>query len=65
MLDWIIENKQWLFSGVAVAVPLAIIGWLRGVGKPQCKKTEKGGPSVHQTHSGSGDNVGRDKIIKG
>ncbi len=30
MLAWIMENKEWLFSGVAIAVPLAVIGWLCG-----------------------------------
>lgn len=68
MLDWIRENKEWLFSGVAVAVPLAIIGWLCS---KRSKDDSKGGPtepttySVKQKHSGSGDNVGRDKITKG
>lgn len=27
-MEWIIKNKDWLFSGVAIAIPLAIIGWL-------------------------------------
>jgi hypothetical protein len=27
-MDWIIQNKEWLFSGIAVAIPIAIIGWL-------------------------------------
>ncbi|PHV16324.1 hypothetical protein CSQ90_14880 [Janthinobacterium sp. BJB303] len=26
-MEWIIENKEWLFSGIAIAVPLAIIAW--------------------------------------
>ncbi len=26
-MEWILENKEWLFSGVAIAIPLAIIGW--------------------------------------
>lgn len=26
-MEWIVENKEWLFSGVAIAIPLAIIGW--------------------------------------
>lgn len=76
MLEWIIENKGWLFSGVAVAVPLAIIGWLygkRGKGESNIGSRNRAGrdqaitndSSVRQTHSGSGDNVGRDKIFKG
>lgn len=27
-MEWIVQNKEWLFSGVAIAIPLAIIGWL-------------------------------------
>ena len=27
-MDWIIANKQWLFEGALVAVPLAILGWV-------------------------------------
>ncbi|XOF32800.1 MAG: hypothetical protein ACL93V_12335 [Candidatus Electrothrix sp. YB6] len=27
MLDWLIQNKTWLFSGIAVSVPIALIGW--------------------------------------
>lgn len=26
-MEWIIENKEWLFSGIAIGIPLAIIGW--------------------------------------
>ncbi|PKM95373.1 MAG: hypothetical protein CVU84_06270 [Firmicutes bacterium HGW-Firmicutes-1] len=26
-MKWIIENKEWLFSGLLVAIPIAIIGW--------------------------------------
>ncbi|MHB1392487.1 MAG: hypothetical protein ACYCYE_05275 [Clostridia bacterium] len=26
-MEWIINNKEWLFSGIAIAIPLAIIGW--------------------------------------
>lgn len=27
MLAWIVANKEWLFGGIGVAVPLAIVGW--------------------------------------
>jgi len=26
-MEWIIQNKEWLFSGIAIAIPLALIGW--------------------------------------
>jgi len=25
--DWVVQNREWLFSGLAVALPLAILGW--------------------------------------
>jgi len=30
MITWLVANKEWLFSGLAVAVPIAIIGWIFG-----------------------------------
>jgi hypothetical protein len=60
MLEWIIANKDWLFSGVAVAVPLAIIGWWWSSRKSKAGKTST--YSVHQSNSGGGDNVIGDKI---
>jgi hypothetical protein len=36
-LDWIANNAEWLFSGAAVAIPLALISWLvarKGHGQP-------------------------------
>ncbi|WPD23711.1 MAG: hypothetical protein SD837_03925 [Candidatus Electrothrix scaldis] len=76
MLDWVMKNKEWLFSGVVVAVIGAVIGWLRskrGAGESGVGSNNRAGRdqtitidnSVHQTHSGSGDNVAGDKIIKG
>ena len=62
MLKLIIDNKEWLFSGVAVAVLGGIGKWLWGRRKSEAKKTST--YSVRQTNSGGGDNVGRDKIVK-
>ena len=61
MLDWIIKNKDWLFSGVAVSIPIALIGWYmaRKAGGGGGRITDN---SVRQSHTGTGDNVGRDKI---
>lgn len=25
MIDWIVSNKEWLFSGILIAIPIAII----------------------------------------
>ena len=27
-MEWISKNADWLFNGAAVAIPIAIIGWL-------------------------------------
>jgi len=40
-MEWIIENKTWLFSGIAIAVPIAIIGWI--VSKNTNNQVQKGG----------------------
>jgi len=39
MIEWIVENRIWLFSGLAVAIPLAIIGWL--IARPKNKTVQK------------------------
>lgn len=33
MIDWVIENKEWAFSGFAIAVPLFMLGLLFSKGK--------------------------------
>lgn len=38
-MSWLESNKEWLFSGVLVAVPLAIVGWL--VSKKKRKSSQK------------------------
>ena len=40
-MEWIIENKTWLFSGIAIAIPIAIIGWI--ISKNTNKQVQKGG----------------------
>lgn len=40
-MDWILQNKEWLFSGVLIAVPLAIVGWL--IPSYKNKQVQKGG----------------------
>lgn len=45
-MDWIIENKEWLFSGVAVA----IIGWIINLfisKKGKSQKQESGDNSTN------------------
>lgn len=40
-MEWIAENKEWLLSGAAIAIPLSIIGWL--FSPHRNRQTQKGG----------------------
>lgn len=40
-MNWIVENKEWLFSGIAIAMPLALAGWY--LTKRKSKQVQKGG----------------------
>ncbi len=60
MLDWLMKNKEWVFSGIGVAVLTAIVGWIWSK-----KGKDEAGTHITQQSNVNGDNVGRDKIIKG
>ena len=38
LVHWIVSNKEWLLSGIGIAVPLALLGWWL-----QSKSTHKRG----------------------
>lgn len=61
-MEWIIQNKEWLFSGIAIAIPLAIIGWLfssRGN-----KQVQKGGDNSTNIQAGGNLKIGGNKNDK-
>jgi len=63
MVKWIIDNSEWLFSGVAIAVPVAIIGWwlgTRGKGDTNIGSHNRAGKNQHITI----DTTERDKTVK-
>lgn len=46
-MNWIIENKEWLFSGIAITIPLTIISWLiSSRGKKQVQKGGDGSTNI-------------------
>lgn len=46
-MDWLIKNKEWLFSGIAITVPLAIAGWLLSIkSNKQVQKSGKGSTNI-------------------
>jgi hypothetical protein len=48
-MEWLLQNKEWLFSGLLVVVPLTIIGWLfkkRFMTKVQKQRGGKGSTNI-------------------
>lgn len=60
-MEWIIQNREWVFSGIGVAILLLVINLLQ---QKRRNKTRQTKGDFIQINSGSGDNVGRDKITK-
>lgn len=58
-MEWIIENKDWLFSGIAIAVPLAIVGWI--ISTRRNKQIQKGGENSTNIQVGGSINIGGKK----
>ena len=58
-MEWIIENKDWLFSGIAIAVPLAIVGWL--ISTRGNKQVQKGGKNSTNIQVGGSVKIGGEK----
>ena len=54
-MDWVVQNKEWLFSGIAVAIPLAIAGWFFS-GKSS-KQVQKGGKNSTNIQVGGNLNI--------
>lgn len=61
-MDWIIENKDWLFSGVAIAIPIAIIGWF--ISTRGNKQIQKSGKSSTNIQVGGNLNIGGKKDVE-
>lgn len=58
-MDWIITNKDWLFSGIAIALPLTVIGWF--VSNKKNKQVQKGGDNSTNIQVGGSLNIGNKK----
>lgn len=56
-MNWVVENKEWLFSGAAIAIPLALLGWF--ITSRRNKQVQKGG------HNSTNIQVGRDLSVGG
>jgi hypothetical protein len=54
-MDWIVANKEWLFSGLLVAVPIALLGWLIGSRRKRSQTQKAGDHSVNIQVGGNVD----------
>lgn len=61
-MEWITDNKDWLFSGVAIALPLAIIGWF--ISSRKNKQVQKGGDNSTNIQVGGNLKMSRSKNDK-
>lgn len=61
-MEWIIQNKEWLFSGIAIAIPLSVIGWL--LSRSGNKQTQKSGDNSTNIQVGGNLKIGGDKDDK-
>lgn len=55
-MDWIIINKEWLFSGAAISIPIAILGWL--ISTRGNRQHQKGGKNSTNIQVGGHLNIG-------
>lgn len=58
-MEWIAANKDWLFSGAAIALPLAIIGWF--ISSKKIKQVQKGGDNSTNIQVGGSLKIGSSK----
>lgn len=56
-MEWFIQNKEWLLSGAAIAIPIAIITWFF-VKKSNIQK-QKGGKGSTNIQVGRDININR------
>jgi len=58
-MQWITENKDWLFSGIAIAIPLAILGW--SFSSRKNKQIQKSGDNSTNVQVGGNLELGNKK----
>lgn len=58
-MNWIVENKEWLFSGVLIAVPLALLGLF--VSNKKSKQVQKSGSNSNNIQVGGDIHIGDKK----
>lgn len=47
VMGFLFDNKEWLFGGVAVSVPIALVGWWLFSGRSEAQTQKSGKNSVN------------------
>ncbi|WP_460155765.1 hypothetical protein [Pseudomonas sp. S2_H10] len=58
-MNWLITNKEWLFSGIAISIPLAIAGFFFNKSSP--KQNQNLGNNSTGYQSARDINIKKDK----
>lgn len=61
-MRWIIENKEWLFSGIAVAIPIAF--WGRILSSRSSQQFQRGGQNSTNIQVGGSVKIKENKDDK-
>ena len=57
VIGWLGENRSWLFSGIGIAVPLAIVGWLLSRGRAKRDQSQRSGAGSSNLQAGGDINL--------
>lgn len=63
-MEWLINNKEWLFSGVLISVPIALISFFAARRKKESsnkKMVQKGGKNSRNIQIGGDVEIGKDR----
>ncbi len=63
-MDWIVQNKEWLLSGLLVVVPLTIFDWFISRKIKIRKQIQKGGKSSTNIQAGRDININKGREDK-
>ena len=64
LIEWFIQNKEWLLSGIAVSVPIAIFGWLFVRRHRQIIQKQRSGDGSTNIQIGGDENITEHKVNK-
>lgn len=59
-MTWLLKNKEWLFSGALIAIPLSLIGWWLARKSGSGSQNQRSGKNSVNLQSRGQINIGGD-----